>query len=150
MPEELHTFTMHSVWTGDADGDGVMSCNGYDVAYGRPEQLGGKPGRPNPEDMLLASVVACYSITFSVLAERRRIPIAKVEVDAEADVVRQLSGTLKYKAIRLRPRITLNEGDNAHASTALDSAHKAEQYCVISNAMRGNVEISVAPEIVHN
>jgi peroxiredoxin-like protein len=149
MSEELHTFKIHSLWSGDSEGDGVMRCNGYDVNYGRPEQLGGKPGRPNPEDMLLASVVACYSITFSVLAERRRLPVARVEVDAEADVIRQLGGTLKYKSIRLRPRITLNDGDAAQANTALDSAHKAEQYCVISNALRGNVEITVDPVIAH-
>jgi peroxiredoxin-like protein len=149
MAEDLHTFTIHGTWTGNGDGDGIMSCAGYDVPYGRPAQLGGAHGRANPEDMLLGAVVACYSITFALLAERRRLPVAKVEVDAEGDVVRQLGGTLKYVAIRLRPRITLNDGDSAQEQTAIDSAHKAEQYCVISNALRGNVEITVEPTIVH-
>lgn len=149
MPEELHTFTIHGTWIGNIDGDGLMNCAGYDVPFGRPAQMGGKAGRANPEDLLLGAVVACYSLTFAILAERRRLPVAKLEVDAEGDVIRQLGGTLKYVAIRLRPRITLTDGESAQEQTALDSAHKAEQYCLISNAIRGNVEITVEPTIIH-
>jgi organic hydroperoxide reductase OsmC/OhrA len=42
----------------------------------------------------------------------------------------------------------MNDGDSAQEQTALDSARKAEQYCVISNALRGNVEITVEPAII--
>jgi organic hydroperoxide reductase OsmC/OhrA len=33
------------------------------------------------------------------------------------------------------------------ARSLTEFAHKAEHYCVISNAIRGNVEVTVSPEI---
>jgi peroxiredoxin-like protein len=148
MSEEKHAFSLHSVWTGDSNGDGALSVGGRTEEYGVPEGLGGKAGRSNPEEMLLGAVASCYSITLAFLAERRRLPISKIELDADAEVVRQPGGTLKYTAIHLRPRISMAAPDDAQRASALDFAHKAEQYCVVSNAVRGNVEITVEPEIV--
>ncbi len=96
----------------------------------------------------MGAVAACYSLTFSILAERRRIPLSGIQMTVEGDVQRQPGGTLKFLAIRLAPRITLEGADEAQTQAARDSAHKAEQYCVISNAIRGNVEVTVTPEIV--
>lgn len=147
MPEETHTFRLHSAWTGNSDGDGVLTAEGRMLAYGRPPELGGAPGRTSPEEMLLGAVAACYSITLAFLAERKRLPVTRLELDCTGDVVRQLGGTLKYVSIRLAPRITLQGADDAQRASALDAAHKAEQYCVISNAIRGNVAITVEPQI---
>src|SRR3989440_12618074 len=148
MPEEIHEFTIHSVWEGDSDGGGQASGAGGQIAYGLPEGLGGAGGRTNPEELLMSSVAACYSITLAVLAERRRLPITRIETEVEGKVARQPGGTLKFLSIHLKPKITMAGADDAQQTAALDSAHKAEQYCVISNAIRGNVEIGVEPEIV--
>jgi peroxiredoxin-like protein len=148
LNDERHTFSLQSLWTGGGEGDGTLSVNGRAVDYGVPEGLGGKPGRTNPEELLLGAVASCYSITFGILAERRRLPMTKVELEASAEVIRQPGGTLKYTAIHLRPKITMTAPDDVQRATALDSAHKAEQYCVISNAIRGNVTITVEPEII--
>src|SRR5437764_5919386 len=148
MPEEIHEFTIHSVWEGDSDGGGQASGAGGEIAYGLPEGLGGAGGRTNPEELLMCSVAACYSITLAVLAERRKLPISRVDLTVSGEVVRQPGGTLKFVSIRLSPKITLSSSDESHVAAAKDFAHKAEQYCVISNAIRGNVELSVDPEIV--
>jgi peroxiredoxin-like protein len=145
--EELHQFQTHSSSKGDSGGQGLLTIRGNEVRFGRPTQLGGSDDRLSPEELLLAAVVSCYTITFGILAERRRLPVVNVDVDAEADVIQQLGGTLKYQAIRLKPRITLSGADENQKNTALDSAHKAEQYCVISNAVRGTVQITVEPDI---
>src|SRR5437763_4844644 len=113
-----------------------------------PEGLGGAAGRTNPEEMLISAVAACYSITLAVLAERRRLPVSRIDLTARGEVVRQPGGTLKFVSISLAPRITLDGGDPAQIETLRDFALKAEQYCPISNAVRGNVEITVDPEIV--
>src|SRR2546421_9618374 len=134
MSEELHSFTVKSVWTGDSNGDGVLNPSGAAISYGLPEGLGGAAGRTNPEELLMCSVAACYSLTLAVLAERRKLPLSLVEMSVEGDVVRQPGGTLKFVAMRLKPRISLNSSDDAQIQTARDFAHKAEQYCVISNA----------------
>ena len=83
---------------------------------------------------------------FDALLQRHRSPFLPRAL--EGDVIRQPGGTLKFLAIRLKPKITLNSSDEAHVKATEDFAHKAEQYCVISNAIRGNVELSVVPEII--
>jgi peroxiredoxin-like protein len=147
MADEIHSFTITSAWTGESSGDGTLGTSGVPISYGLPQGLGGASGRTNPEELLMSSIAACYSITLAVLAERRKLPISRIELAVEGDVVRQAGGTLKFVAIRLKPRITLNSSDDAQIKIAEDFAHKAEQYCLISNAVRGNVELSVDPEI---
>jgi peroxiredoxin-like protein len=147
MPEETHNFHIDSVWTGGYDGDGNATAHGRAIEFGRPEELGGRPGRTSPEELLLDAVASCYSITFAVLAERRNLPVARLELSMDGTVVRQLGGTLKFTAIHIKPRIVLTGPDDAQRQTAVDFAHKAEQYCLISNAIRGNVEVSVEPEV---
>lgn len=148
MAEEKHVFEVYSVWNGNSDGDGVLETEGRSTEYGAPHQLGGAPGRTNPEEMLTEAVASCYSITLAVIAERKRLPVTKIEVAAEGDVVRQPDKTLKFAAIRLKPLITVNSDDEAVRRKVLDSAHRAEDYCLISNALKGNVEITLEPTIV--
>jgi len=148
MNEERHLFTLHGVWSGNSDGDGMLtSPRGTNLPFGVPEAFGGKPGRTNPEELLLGAVIACYSITLSILAEKRRLPLERIVVDAEGEVVRQPNRVLKFSAIRLRSKLFLVNADEDQQRTALECAHKAEEYCMISCALRGNVEVSVEPEI---
>lgn len=148
MSEEKHLFHLTSVWLGDSDGDGTLTADGWTLEYGVPPQLGGRPGRTNPEELLLGALAACYSATLAYLAERRRLPVARIDIALEGEIVRQLGGTLKYRAIRLSPKITLEGDDEAQRKAVLDAAHKAEQYCIISNAVRGNVELTITPEVI--
>jgi peroxiredoxin-like protein len=147
MADERHTFSVQSTWTGNSEGDGHARAEGWSVEYGVPAGLGGKAGRANPEELLLGAVVSCYCITLAILAERKRLPLDRVEIRSEGEVERQLGGTLKLTAIRLYPTLHAAGADEAQARSLEDAAHKAEQYCVISNAIRGNVEVSVEPEI---
>jgi len=148
MSEEKHLFHLQSVWVGDSEGDGTLLADGRTLEYGLPPQFGGRPGRTNPEELLLSAIAGCYSATLAVLAERRRLPITRIDLSVEGEVVRQQGGMLRFRAIRLAPQIRLEGGDEAQRQAALDAAHKAEQYCMISNAVRGNVELTVTPEIV--
>ena len=148
MPEETHNFHLDATWTGGLEGDGSARAHGRMIEFGRPEELGARPGRTSPEELLLSAVASCYSITFAALAERRSFPVSRLELHLDGTVVRQLGGTLKFTAIAIRPRIVLVGAGEDQENTALDFAHKAEQYCLISNAIRGNVELTVEPEIV--
>jgi peroxiredoxin-like protein len=147
VSEDKHIFRLTSEWSGPSTGDGRLDGDGYALEYGLPESLGGSPGRSNPEEMLLGAVAACYSMTFAILAERRKLAVSSISVGCEAEVVKQPGGTLKYVSITLRPVISMSGADEAQVKSATDFAHKAEQYCVISNAIRGSVEVRVEPEI---
>lgn len=149
MSEEKHLFHVDSIWTGTSAGDGVSAADwGGTTEYGVPAGLGGKPGRTNPEELLLNAVVSCYSITLALLLERKRLAVPRLEVSAEGEVVRQPDKTLKFAAIRLKPKVYLASDDEALRKSAEEMAHKAELYCPVSAALKGNVEITVSPEIV--
>jgi peroxiredoxin-like protein len=148
MSQETHDFVIRSTWKGDADGDGHMTLTGTDFPYGRPECLGGAAGRTNPEELLTSAVVSCYAITVALLFEKRRLPILEFDVDATGTIVRQENGRLKFTAIELRPRVVLKENDEKMAASVRDMTLKAEDYCLVSAALHGNVDITVRPEIV--
>ena len=49
----------------------------------------------------------------------------------------------------LRPTITLEAGaTEEQAKLAEDMAHKADLYCIITNAVRDKVKITVEPNII--
>jgi len=148
MSEERHEFRVSTLWSGTSDGDGIARTSGGEMAFGVPEQLGGAPGRTNPEEMLLAAVASCYVITLALLAERRRLAPPRIEMAATAFVVRLPDRTLKYESISLAPRIVVTGGDATQRDAYLDIAQRAERYCLVSNAIRGNVAIHLEPEVV--
>lgn len=148
MSEEIHVFKLKSVWNGNTDGSGELILDDQrTVTYGVPVNLGGNPGRSNPEELLTSAVAGCYSITLALLAEKKRLPLIRIEMDAEGEVIRQPDRSLKFRAIRLFPKLTLSLCDEATQKTALDIAFKAEKLCMISTALRPNVEITVFPEL---
>lgn len=148
MSDKNHVFQLTGVWNGTKLGDGILhTTDGRTLEYGLPTDFGGREGRTNPEELLLESVCSCYSLTLAILAERRRLPLTRIALAATAEVVEQPGGTLKYQSICLVPTLTMAGADDKQREQAHDSAHKAEQYCVISNALRGNVEITVEPHI---
>ena len=149
MNAEIHTFELESLWTGNSDGDGVVRAGwGGEAEYGVPKYLGGKEGRSNPEEMLLSALVSCYSITLALLFERKRLAHMPIRVHAVGEIVRQADRTLKFTTIQLHPQITVGDADEAAKKTILELAFKAERYCIISNALRGNVTISIEPELI--
>src|SRR5438876_545811 len=128
MTEETHQFHVDSVWTGTSEGDGTLRSSGGETAYGLPNDLGGKFGRTNPEELLLQSLAACYSLTLAYLAERRRLPVSRIDLSVDGDVIRQPGGTLKLTAVRITPRIETQNADESQRQAIMDAAHKAEQY----------------------
>ncbi len=146
---EAHLFTLHSEWRGSSDGDGVLTAErDATLAYGIPEGTGGKPGRSNPEEMLVGAVVSCYSITLAMLLEKRRLPAFPIVVTAVGTVTRQPDHRLKFTGIHLRPRITVYGLNEAQQAKVLELAHTAERVCLVSNALADDVTITVTPEIV--
>ena len=63
--------------------------------------------------------------------------------------VEQSGASFVYKKISIRPRFTVSaDATEDQLAKIEDMAHKADSYCIITNAVRGKVEIVVEPEIV--
>ena len=149
MASQLHTYTARVSWSGGREGNGTIqneaSGQGFDIRV--PTEFGGEGGALNPEELLTDAIAGCYSITFGIVATNRRIPLKSVEVEA-VGTVDQNGANFVYKSVALSPKITLGaEATDQDIATAVDMAHKADSYCIVTNAVRGKVEVSISPSV---
>lgn len=147
---QIHDYPVSVQWKGGRAGSGTVrggnSGLSYPIAVGT--EFGGPGGGTNPEELLTNAVTACYAMTFGIIAENRKIPVVSMETKAVGEV-EQSGMQFTYKKITIRPRIVLDPAaTDEQMSMANDMAHKAELYCIVTNAVRGKVEVVLEPEIV--
>jgi peroxiredoxin-like protein len=146
----MHPYEALVKWQGGRSGSGSVRAqgSGVEAPLNVPSEFGGSGGGTNPEELLACSVAACYTITFGIIAENRKLPVKSLETDAVGEV-EQSGMQFTYKSLTIRPTITLEpDATEEHAALAEDMAHKADLYCIITNAVRDKVAISVEPKIV--
>ncbi len=146
---KMHEYAVAVEWTGGRDGAGKVTGReqGINAALSTPPEFGGKGEGTNPEELLTAAVAGCYSITFGIIASNRKLPITNFHADAVGEV-EENGPSFTYKKITVRPTITLSaDATDDQIKAAEDMAHKADSYCIITNAIRGRVEIEVEPTV---
>jgi peroxiredoxin-like protein len=144
-----HEYPVKVEWNGGRGGNGTVTAghSGTKNALNVPPEFKGPGGGTNPEELLSSAIAGCYSITFGIIAENRKLPIQSFTVEATGEV-EENGPSLKYTAITLRPNIVLtSDATDDQIKIAEDMAHKADGYCIITNAVRGNVKIEVEPTV---
>lgn len=147
---QIHPYAVTVEWSGGREGQGTVRANesGTSVPLNIGKEFGGPGGGSNPEELLTCAVAACYSMTFGLIAANRKIPVISMKAEAVGEV-EQNGMQFTYKAITIRPTITLEAGaTDEQVKMAEDMAHKADLYCIITNAVRDKVAIQVEPTIV--
>jgi peroxiredoxin-like protein len=151
MPQ-LHDYPVTVEWTGGREGKGKFTAghSGSSLEIRVPEEFQGPGGGANPEELLTSAITSCYAMTFGIIAANRKLPVQDLKVEATGQV-EQNGPTFKYIAVMLRPTITLAaDATEDHVKMAEDMAHKADAYCIVTNAVRGNVQISVEATVVRS
>ena len=147
---KLHEYPVTLNWAGGRDGAGsvVTDRSGVEVPLSVPPEFGGTDGKgTNPEELLTASLVSCYSITFGIIATNRKLPFVGMDVKAVGEV-EENGPQFTYKKITVRPSIRLSaDATDDQMKAAEDMAHKADAYCIITNAVRDKVQIVVEPTV---
>jgi peroxiredoxin-like protein len=149
MPN-LHEYPINFSWTGGRGGHGSATAEGsgtqFSLAVGPEYQ--GPGGGTNPEELLSAAIASCYTITFGIIAENRKLPITGFDVKATG-YVEQNGPSVVFKSITIRPTITAtSEATDEQIAAIADMAHKADNYCLVTNAVRGKVEVTVEPTVL--
>ena len=139
-----HEYTSTIIWTGNT-GTGTSAYRAYERTWdiNTPEKpvvhcsndplLGGDPGLPNPEDLLLSAVSACHMLWYLHLASNAGIivqaytdsPIGTGEVAS--------SGAGRFTSVTLKPTITLSEGSDVSIADAIHA--DIHQYCFIARSL---------------
>lgn len=145
----IHEYPVLVHWRGGRDGEGDLTptTSGTHIDLRVPTEFNGPGGATNPEELLTSAVAGCYSITFGIVAANRKLPIVSIETKATGQV-EQSGANFVYKQIAIRPVITATaESTDEQIAQIEDFALKADAYCIITNAVRGKVEIVLEPTV---
>lgn len=146
----MHDYPLTVEWSGGRNGKGRFNAghSGSSLEIAVPPEFQGPGGAANPEELLTSAITACYTMTFAIIAENRKVPVQDLKVEATGQV-EQNGPSFKYVSVAIKPTITLSaDATDDQVKMAEDMAHKADAYCIVTNAVRGNVQISVEPNIV--
>jgi lipoyl-dependent peroxiredoxin len=121
-------------------GEGAAS----DLPVSWAARTGHAQGKTSPEELLAAAHASCFAMAFAHILEDRGTPPQHLSVAADCTFEQTTDG---FKV----SRVALNaEGAVAGITDEqfTDAARAAEQFCPISNALRGNVDITLTARLV--
>jgi lipoyl-dependent peroxiredoxin len=132
------------VWEGSiARGGGAItgSSGGFtDVPFTLLARLGNVEGLTSPEELLAAAQAGCFTMTLGSLLARERTPPERLEVEAVC-TLDDTEGQRRILSIELEVRARVPGADSEAFGRAVG---EAEKNCVVSRALRGNVDISAS------
>ncbi|WP_102275269.1 OsmC family protein [Cytobacillus massiliigabonensis] len=138
-----HQFLLKAHWPGLRNDVGNIETGQLKTKVSIPPEMDGPGIGTNPDEMLLGAAATCYIITLAAMMERSKLE--KVDLTMESvGIVDVTKGIITYKKIIHRPVIVLKtDATDADSELALKLAKKAETSCMISRALKGNVEIEL-------
>jgi peroxiredoxin-like protein len=138
-----HHFHLKANWPGLKNDTGTIEAGNLVTKISIPSEMDGPGVGTNPDEMLLGAAATCYIITLAAMLERSHLEKEQLSMESEG-IVDVTRGVFTYKKIIHRPEIVLK----AHATDqdvqlAKELAKKAESSCMISRAIKGNVEMEL-------
>jgi osmotically inducible protein OsmC len=144
------TFARHCdvEWNGTLmEGNGVVKAGtgAFTQPVTFPSRIGEGDGKTTPEELLAGSHAVCYAMGFAATIGRQGGKAARLRVTATVTADKGEAG-IKIMSSHLKAVV---EGLEGIDRGKLDEIAKtAEQRCPISNAIRGNVNITVESQAV--
>ena len=141
----MPTRTASATWKGGLKGGtgtfkGQTGLSGSYSFGSRFENAAGS----NPEELLGASLAACYSMALSAGLEKAGTPPTSVETTAHCTIEKVGEG-FKVTKMRLQVRAAVPNVDAAAFRKAADATKDA---CPISQVMKGNVPIELDAQLL--
>ena len=139
-----HDYTARVEWTGNR-GEGTRTYRGYDRTWdittlGKPvincsndPLLGGDPGLPNPEDLLLASLSACHMLWYLHLASAAGIVVHAYQDNPVGIGETSPNGAGRFLGATLRPHIVVEAGADLAEAEAIH--HRIHEFCFIARSV---------------
>src|SRR5699024_11797473 len=98
-------------------------------------------------EKLLCAYATSYIITIAAMIDHEKLPLKEMSLESEG-IVDVTNGVITYKKIIHKPSVTLQENALEEDDRKLRKLiYKAEKSCMISRALRGNVEMELQPNI---
>lgn len=140
----LHSFHLTANWPGLRNDVGTIETANLHTKISIPPEMNGPGIGTNPDEMLLGAAATCYIITLAAMLERSKIDKVSLSMTSEG-IVDISKGIITYKKIIHRPHLILQTDKDLELAHKL--AKKAESSCMISRALKGNVEIELEAKV---
>lgn len=142
-----HHFHLKAEWPGGRNSVGTINAGNLKTKISIPPEMDGPGEGTNPDEMLLGAAATCYVITLAAMIERMNLPLKEMAHEAEG-IVDVTNGVFTYKKIIHKPTVELEESATEKDYQKLRAlVEKAEQSCMISRAIKGNVELELQPTL---
>jgi peroxiredoxin-like protein len=136
-------YTVDCTWSGGRLGRGRLTGESLSTELSVPVNLGGPGIGTCPEELLLGAAAGCYLITLSTLLANRHVPVVRIDLESRGFV--EDDRGLRFDRIEHHPTIILESPVDEHYIITL--AEHAEHACMVSSALRGNVQVKVYPSV---
>lgn len=138
------TLNLKTVWNGDKSGNGQIKAQYLETNIAIPESLGGIGNGAEPQELLVSSAVACYTMTLVGMLDGRDIPLSKIEIDTETVNSDDDGLTIKHLPTIHLPT-DASEKQVATAERMIPAANKA---CDVGNILKkAGTQIEVEGEV---
>lgn len=145
-----HHFHLTANWPGLRNDIGDIETKNMKTAISIPKEMDGPGIGTNPDEMLLGAAATCFIITLAAMMERSRLDKRDLTLESEG-IVDVTKGIITYKKIIHKPLITLKkEATDKELNLARKLAEKAEASCMITRAIKGNVEVELQAVVVRD
>jgi lipoyl-dependent peroxiredoxin len=102
-------------------------------------------GKTSPEELIAAAHASCFAMALSLMLGENRTPPERLVVSA-ACTLDEVDGAPRITTVELTIRARVPGLEQASFELAVD---RAAGLCPVSNALRGNVEISLDSKLEH-
>jgi lipoyl-dependent peroxiredoxin len=133
----IYTAQAH-VTGGRAEGHGRTTDGALDVDLRLPVEMGGDDGGTNPEQLFAVGYAACFESALGTAARRRRQEAGDVAIDSRVMLL-----PTAERRFKLAVTLAVTLPSIADPDEAVNLVREADQLCPYSNAIRGNVDVSV-------
>jgi len=138
---------MQLKWSEGRNGLGEIAAANLHTSISIPREMNGPGVGTNPDEMLLGAAATCYLITLAALLENSKIEVLDLSMQAEG-FVDVTNGVFTYEKIVHRPSMRVQNCSERELKRIYRLAEKAEQTCMISKALKGNVQIECYVQIL--
>ena len=147
--EEPQKFTIAATWSGDGSGCGSIRLPQGDlsVPIGGAKALGGCGIGTNPEELLVASIGACFVNTWAIFLAKLGVGYAEPSVSVEGLLGKDPAGGFKMLSATIRARVPAPLLAEKRAAVE-KTLQLAEKYCIISKVAKAAMPLSVTIEEV--
>ncbi len=97
-----------------------------------------------PEQLFPAALAACFITTMTSINEKMKLNLKSLAVTVKPILNFDKDGGFKFERMDITIEMTVSKGERKKAERLADLTHK---YCLISKAIKGNVEEVIKTEI---